>query len=175
MKKLNFLKNLINFFFLLSFFPFIQFSVFLFKILFNYEVMTPVKLSGVQISSIDFHAKIVCILVILSGIFFIFSVYLLKKVILHFIKNDFFNDEVITLLNKIGKYILVAIFIKVTALSYYTLISVPIMNGTFNSYPDNVKNYDFHFPLLCLGLFFMVISEAFKMAKNLKEENELTV
>ena len=29
--------------------------------------------------------------------------------------------------------------------------------------------------LICLGLFFMVLSEVFKVAKHAKEENELTV
>ncbi len=29
--------------------------------------------------------------------------------------------------------------------------------------------------LLCLGFFFMILSEIFKISRNMKEENELTI
>ena len=32
-----------------------------------------------------------------------------------------------------------------------------------------------HIIIICLGLFFMVLSEIFKIAKNAKQENDLTI
>jgi hypothetical protein len=32
-----------------------------------------------------------------------------------------------------------------------------------------------HLTLICLGLFFMVLSEVFKIAKTAKQENDLTI
>jgi hypothetical protein len=32
-----------------------------------------------------------------------------------------------------------------------------------------------HLVIICLGLFFLVLSEVFKIAKNAKQENDLTI
>jgi hypothetical protein len=166
MKRLNYLKKLVDFIYFISIFTILKMAVDLSKILLDNKEMLPLKLTGIEFTSIDITVKIVLIFVTISALLFIYSIYLLRKVISFFIKKEIFNDEVILLLNKIGKCLLASFLIKAIPLILY----IYAFNHKFES-----PHFEYHFSLICLGLFFMVLSEVFKIAKDMKEENELTV
>ena len=167
MKNINILQKLIGivyFFFLLELVKSLIFSV---RILFGYNVKLPVSINGIELTFIDGYTKIAIALLFIGLLFFIYSIHLLRKIIVYFVKNDLFNSEVIIYFNKTGKCLLASSLLKVVSLGLF-FVAGQIKNN------QNLK-LDTHFPLICLALFFMVLSEAFKIAKKAKEENDLTV
>lgn len=170
MKKLNYLKKSLDFFYFACFIPVLIMLADYSRILFNHNEILPINISGFEFTFIDTTVKIVISFTVISVFLFLYTISLLRKVILHFIKNEIFSDEVILLLNKIGKILISTILIKGIPLIIYKILT------SNNAIETNHKHYfDFHFSGIGLGLFFMVLSEVFKIAKNLKEENELTV
>jgi hypothetical protein len=101
---------------------------------------------------------------ILFGIYFI---YIFIKTLRYFQQVKPFHIDVINNFNKIGR-----------------LFSVIGIAGSLLFFVARLilKNeFKIHFGLspylllICLGLFFMILSEVFKVAKHAKEENELTI
>ena len=167
MKNLNLLQKLIGVVYFLLFFELIRSLVFITHVLFNYNVSLPVSINGIELTIINGYTKIAIALLFIGLLFFIYSIHLLRKIIVYFLKNDLFNSEVIIYFNKTGKCLLTSSLLKVVSLGFF-LAAGQIKNN------QNLK-LDTHFPLICLALFFMVLSEAFKIAKKAKEENELTI
>lgn len=167
MKNINILQKLIGivyFFLLLELVKSLIFSV---RILFGYNVKLPVSINGIELTFIDGYTKIAIALLFIGLLFFIYSIHLLKKIIAYFIKNDLFNSEVIICFNKAGKCLLVSSQLKFVSAVIFFAIN-PIKQN------QNLK-LDTYFSLICLALFFIILSEAFKIAKKAKEENELTI
>ncbi|MBA4316849.1 MAG: hypothetical protein C0412_00460 [Flavobacterium sp.] len=167
MKNINILQKLIGivyFFLLLELVKSLIFSV---RILFGYNVKLPVIINGIELTFIDGYTKIAIVLLFIGLLFFIYSIHLLRKIIVYFLKNDLFNSEVIICFNKTGKSLLASSLLKVVSLGLFFAANQIQIN-------QNLK-LDTHFPLICLALFFMVLSEVFKIAKKAKEENELTI
>ena len=91
------------------------------------------------------------------------------KLLVHFSKRQIFEDAPITLLDTIGKYfVLASLLTGVPAFIY----NITVKNETKISFGGAFDSFLF---TASLGLFFMVLSEVFKIAKNMKEENDLTV
>jgi EamA domain-containing membrane protein RarD len=88
----------------------------------------------------------------------------------HFQKRDIFNPDVIKHFNLIGKLI-----ISSSLLSNLSLFIYNMVNQDHIELSLGFGSYDSFLISISLGLFFMVISEIFKIAASLKEENELTV
>ena len=85
----------------------------------------------------------------------------------YFQKVKPFHLDVIQNFYKIG-YLLIAVgFVG----SMLTFVSRLVVKGEFKINLGLTP----YLILICLGLFFMVLSEVFKVAKHAKEENELTV
>ncbi|NRS87344.1 hypothetical protein HNQ02_000244 [Flavobacterium sp. 7E] len=171
MKKLTYLKFFINFFFtgaiVSSFFLLVKLS----KVLFDYKIQKPFQIENLDLVLSGVNLKIVLSFITISSFVFIYGIYLLKKVVLLFMENKIFDDQVILLLNKIGKILILSALLK----------GIPILCSIIFSFQEigtgskNDNYIGFHFSVYVLALFFMVLSEVFKIAKNLKDENELTV
>jgi len=97
----------------------------------------------------------------------IYCLYIFRKTLRYFQKTKPFHNDVIENFYKIG-YLLVGVGIGGTLMSFTSRL---LFRGqlTINL---GLTPYVI---LICLGLFFMVLSEVFKIAKHAKEENELTV
>ena len=170
MRKLQILKTLLDLFWFFSLISLVAIVIFIPFYLTGSAGEIPVRIKGQEIANDDLFSKIVVVLNVISGLFFVYSVFLLRKVVTHFQKRDIFNIEVIKYFNLIGKLIIVS--------SILTNVTLFIFNAVKRNHADlsiDFGGYDSFILSLCLGLFFMVISEVFKIAKNIKEENELTI
>lgn len=97
----------------------------------------------------------------------VYALHLFRKILRYFQKELLFDPYVIKTLNIIGIIFLVTSFIDSGIGFLYKLVQQKSMNLEYglNSF----------IILFTLGLFFMILSEVFKIAKATEEENELTI
>lgn len=100
---------------------------------------------------------------------FTYALFQFKKTLELFYKNIYFDDRVISSLNLTGKSFLGA----AALLAGLEFLYHVIVDGTFEIGID--FSFDSVFFALVLGLFFLVLSDVFANAKQLKDENDLTV
>ncbi len=112
---------------------------------------------------------IIFLLIIYIGyLFLVYALYLFKKTLVLFQKRIIFDDAVIKNFDQIGKAILIGYFIALAPMIFFALTDNPVQLKVSFGLNESLL-------IAGLGLFFMVLSEVFLMAKNLKTENELTV
>ena len=171
MRKLQILKALLDFFFVISIIAIIAMVVFIPIMFFSTEpIDIPIKINGERILVVDLITKSILTLGIVSYCFFVYGIYLLRKVLNMFAKRIIFEETVILLLDKIGKSFLIA--------SIFTSVPLFVYNITHKTDHADVEfggGFSSFLFTASLGLFFMVLSTVFKIAKNMKEENELTI
>lgn len=101
--------------------------------------------------------------------FDIYALYLFKKLLRLFERNVIFHPDVIRLLDQIGKAILIGYAICFAADFLYAALVENRMEIDF------IDGIDTAIATIGLGVFFLVLSDVFLMAKNIKDENDLTV
>lgn len=139
-------------------------------ILFSSDWDIPVKIGGNYLETNSVGAKIAVVIGSIAYLLYVYAVFLLKKTIDLFIKRRLFDDEVIKKFNTIGKiFVAVALMTSIPSFFYSVFIKQNIGLNLTSYYSDSML---FN---IAIGLFFMILSEVFKIAKNLKEENELTI
>lgn len=144
--------------------------IFIPVILFNSEGDLPFRISGNIIDVNSVFGKVVVVIAGITYLLYVYAVFLLKKTIDLFIKRLLFDDEVIKKLNIIGKiFVAVALMTGIPSFFYSVFFKQHIEFDLTSYFSDSML---FN---VAIGLFFMILSEVFKIAKNLKEENELTV
>lgn len=126
----------------------------------------PIKINGQTMTSDNLESKLFILIGTTSYLLIIYCIYLFRKILTCFIKTDIFNREVVANFKKIGILIIIYALINLLCSFLYD-ISNRITSLELGTSPYLI--------ILCLGLFFMVLSEIFKIAKNQKEENDLTV
>lgn len=139
-------------------------------ILFNSEWDIPVTISGNDIEEYTIGAKIIMAIGSIAYLLYVYAIFLLKKTIDLFIEKLLFDDKVIRNFNTIGKvFIIVALLTSVPSFFYHVY--------TNQEFVLDLTGYDSDSMLfnIAIGLFFITLSEVFKIAKIQKEENELTV
>lgn len=160
MRKLNFLNAITNYVYIISVISFPLAVIFSILILFDLT-------SGKINDYVGIWSKIV-ILIVLAGFgLFVYTLYHFKKLLANFKEKLIFETGTCQLFHKIGKTII-----------YFALLSF-----IFGFIPKTTQattiNITFGFSpslfIVSLGLFFLVLAEVFKMGKQLKEENELTI
>lgn len=171
MRKLNILKAIVDFFFFISIIP----SIFGMPIIIMLAVMperVPIKFSDNSISgNLSLTEMIIIILIIYIGYLFqVYAAYLFRKTLELFRKRIIFDEKVIKLLDQTGKAILIGYFIILVPVLYLYL-----MDGTSGLNFEFNFSFNSSFIIIGLGLFFMVLSEVFLIATNMKKENDLTV
>lgn len=130
----------------------------------------PIKINGVVSSSFDsVYSKIGLIVSVLSYFLFVYAIYLLKKTVTLFIKGKIFDNKVISNLSSIGKIFIIVTLIINTVEFIFKVATTQKATLMINS------GFDSFLFVISIGLFFIIISEVFKIAKNMKDENELTI
>lgn len=170
MRKLQILKALLDLFCFFSVLAFVLMLVFIPLMFFNDEILKdiPIKINGEKLLIVDFTTKIILIFEIFAFGIFAFGIYKLRMVLSLFQKRIIFESENIQLLNQVGICFLATSFLSGIPMIVYQMHHRNInieFGGSFNSFLFSAS----------LGLFFMVLSEVFKIAKRAKEENELTI
>lgn len=115
--------------------------------------------------------EVLFITIMIASLYFpIYALRLLSRTLVYFRDGYFFETEVIFNLNKIGKVIIAGYLISSLPWITYQTFAKPVV--IFGDYSDWLTDTLF---ALALGLFFIVLSEVFRAAKVMKEENDLTV
>ena len=167
MKKLNILKIIIDFLWIISW-PIIIIILFIIPYIFISEDFTsiPIKINGDIIAPNNMTSKIILSIMSVSILLVLYCLNLFKKTLRFFTQRKMFDNMVLKNLNTIGKLLIVFSITNIICSFIYNLNSNKI-NIEISISPLIL--------ILCLGLFFMVLSEIFELAKNAKEENDLTV
>ncbi|WAC00849.1 DUF2975 domain-containing protein [Lacinutrix neustonica] len=168
MKKLIILKALVDFIWIVTCLPLIPialfFSVYMF---FNEGVLKTFNVLNQGLIITPWYLKIVALLVVSVLFVCIYSFYLFRKTLRYFQNRKPFDDYVIGSYKRIGQLLLVSgISAALISFSFYLFFK--------NSLTLNFGLSPYLF-MVCLGLFFLVLSETFKIAKTAKQENELTI
>lgn len=167
MKKLSLLRDWTKALFILSVLPII-FLPALLIIFFFFPDMMPMKVDILGANEIGFIEFIVMVIIITGYCLFVYSLYLFRKVLELFSKRQIFSDEVVKYFQQIGQLIYYGLLLGAVPSNLYLILT----RDEHELDMDKLVDYIFVFSL---GLFFTVLSEIFKKAKNLKEENDLTV
>ncbi len=169
MRKLSILKTCIDFAFYISCFTLLAFVIFIPFALLGELNDLPIKMNGREMIIDNWQAKVVLICGLISTFFFVYGIFLLRKTITFFVKRDLFNIVVIRNFNIIGICIITSTLLILVPSFLYNAFNRSKMGLTLDAGFDS--------PLLAisLGLFFMVLSEVFKIANKIKEENDLTL
>ena len=170
MRKLNILKTILDIFWWSALIFLTGLILFLPFYLFDSEMDITVKIKGQEIESQTVFSKVIVFVNVIGSLLFLYSIYLLRKVVNLFKKREVFNDEVVRLFNLIGKLIVASSIIGSFSIFMYNMIERNHLGLSLD-----FGSYDSFLISVSLGLFFMVISEVFKIAKNMKEENDLTI
>lgn len=168
MRKLIVLKSLVDFLWFITCIPLIPlilfFSVYMF---FNDEVLKIFNVLERGIIITPWSLKVLVLLIVALVLVSIYCFYLFRKTLRYFQQRKPFDLFVINSYNKIGNLLLISGIVG----SILNFIFQLFFKGEFMI---NIGLSPYLF-VICLGLFFMVLSETFKIAKTAKEENELTI
>ena len=167
MKKLSILKAIIDLLYYMSI-PILIILLLLVSYIFLSDETNslPFKINGQQMNLDSIESKLFVLIGVASYLLIIYCIYLFRKILTCFVKTEIFNKEVITNFNKMGMLIITYALINLLCSFFYDISNRNISLELGNS-PYLI--------LICLGLFFMVLSEIFRIAKNQKEENDLTI
>ncbi|MEO5777916.1 MAG: DUF2975 domain-containing protein [Flavobacterium sp.] len=167
MKKLNLLKTIVDFIWIMSliFLPLI--IILSIMIIINKEIIDiPLTFATGTIDLTNGFGKIALVINVLNFSLLLYSLYFFRKLLTQFKKRMIFETEICFLLDKIGRLIILAsivqLFADFTGKLSYDKVGIEFGYGPF-------------LYLLALGLFFKVLSEVFTIGRKMKEENELTI
>jgi hypothetical protein len=167
MRKLYLLKAIIDFVWIMALItiPFLLFFIG-YLLISNEPFDVPIKMNGIEITVLDFNAKIVLFFATLSFLVVLHGLYLIKKLLRLFQLKIIFDEKIIFYFNRIGNLFILSGFLSGVPAFFYKIaqgeIKIEIGANPF-------------LYLISLGLFFAVLAEVFKMGKQLKEENEPTI
>ena len=167
MKKINVLKSIVDFIWIFTMpviLLIVGFSIAIFFIdLGDFNI----KINAINFNQNDVLTKVLFVVSALNYLLIIAALYFFRKVINHFIRVKIFEKMVIASFQKIGNLLTISGFISL-------IISI-ISKIYFEQKVTLEFGLNQHLVIICLGLFFLVLSEVFKIAKNAKQENDLTI
>ena len=168
MNKLNVLKNLIDFVWIVSCIPaailLIAASIYMF---FDGEILKIMNTTVDGGIESQWSLKIFVLFFVALILVAMYCFYLFRKALRYYQKRKPFDDFVIHTYHKIGKLLVITSILGGISSFAFNLIfkSELMLNIGFTPY----------FFGACLGLFFMVLSETFIVAKKSKEDSDLTI
>ena len=170
MRQFNILKAILDFFWFFSILGAIGLVVFLPFYLFESVIDIPIKIKGQEIATNNLFSKIIVFVNVVGGFLFLYSIYLLRKVVGLFQKREIFNDQIVHLFNRIGQLVIASSLTSNISLFIYKFVEKDQAGLSID-----LGSYDSFLISISLGLFFIVIGAVFKIATRMKEENELTI
>jgi hypothetical protein len=167
MKKINVLKWIIDVLWIFSMPLILIITGFSVAVLFIDLSDLNIELNTINIDQNDLFSKILFIISMLNYLLIIAALYFFRAVLNHFIRLKIFERRVIIGFKKIGNLLLVSGFISIVVSIISSLYFEQKLSASFG--------LNEHLVIICLGLFFLILSEIFKIAKNTKQENDLTI
>ncbi|WP_457616622.1 DUF2975 domain-containing protein [Lutibacter sp.] len=168
MKKIQLLKAIVDFIWIV-FIPIIPFAIIAIPFILIVDDIGDfdIKINGLLLASKSILSKVLIAVSILTFLLTFYSLYLFRKVLAHFLRLKIFDNTVISLFEKIGNLLIIS--------GILSLIVSFVAKLYFKHKVVFEIGYNSKIMLICLGLFFMILSEVFKISKAMKEENDLTV
>ncbi|MFK5958609.1 MAG: DUF2975 domain-containing protein, partial [Lutibacter sp.] len=127
----------------------------------------PFRINGLDFLVSNLSSKITLAISLCSYLVIIYSIYLFKKILRYFKNLKIFDNYVIVQLNKIGYLLVISSFLNGVPIFIYRLMIKQKFSIDIGLSPFIL--------LISLGLFFMILSEIFKISQTIKIENDLTV
>lgn len=166
MKKLNILKTIVDLSWIfLTPFILIALIAIPYILFIDNSNYIDIHISGFRIKTIDIPTKILIVTKMVSYLILIYCVFIFGRILEYFQRHKIFDKFVLKNFNKMGVLLVVCSFIMGIPSILYDVFYAENVTITFGFTPF----------LLCMGMFFMVLSEIFKISRNMKEENELTI
>ena len=166
MRKLNFLKGIVDFVWITALFssPFLLF--FMGVVFLDSEPLDiPIKINGTILEVVYLKTKVLFGFLCISASLIIYGLFLFRKLLRLFQLKIIFDLEIVSLMKRLG----------------FVIILSALLGGIPNFILEIIKNnislslgLNPFVLLFSLGLFFLVLSEVFTIAKSKKEENDLT-
>ena len=169
MRKIYFLRAVLELMLLFSVMGAVVLLITTFFMLTDTDWNIPFIVNGVSTTPDSFASKILFVVTVLGYLLFVYAIYLFKKIVNLFINQKIFDDITIKNLGIIGK-IFIIITLVINSIEF--VIKVTTTHKTEIVISSGFDSFLF---TIAIGLFFIIMSEVFKIAKNLKEENELTI
>tara|TARA_B100000795_G_C22752178_1_gene419915 strand:- start:350 stop:856 length:507 start_codon:yes stop_codon:yes gene_type:complete len=168
MKKLNILKAIIDFIWIVTAPIGIPLILICIPALFFYDLSDlNIKIQGINFVTEDLYSKILIAIALSNYLLLMYSLYLFRKSLRYFLSAKIFDVYIIHSFKKIGNAIVLSGIIS--------LIISFVGQIHFKQEISLEFGLNTYLVLICLGLFFMVLSEIFKIAKTAKQENDLTI
>ena len=167
MKKINILKTIVDLLWIFSM-PVVLIIIGVSFTTFFVDLSDlNIELNTINMNQNDLFSKILFVVSSLNYLLLIVALYFFRKVLTNFIRVRIFEEVVISSFKKIGNLLTFSGFISL-------IISI-IGKIYFEQKVSLEFGLNQHLVIICLGLFFLVLSEIFKIAKNAKQENDLTI
>lgn len=171
MRKIHLLKTIVDFVWITSIIGYGLIFILILGVLFNADWISPkFTISDVSYSSMSISTKIIFLAFYLINGFILYCLHLFRQIIQSFKNLKIFENIVIKNFQKIGNFIL---FLGFFNLFFNFIFTFFIENEIVKKVSVSLSGNLFLF--LGLGFFFMILSEIFKIAKNTKQENDLTI
>jgi len=143
--------------------------IYLEMLFFNFQF--PIEINNRVIQEFTWKTTLIILgNVIISGIS-IYIIYLLRKLIRSFFKEEIFSRLQISLFNLIGQLIIICTIAQFFLDFFANLLLESRLKLSFSI--DSA--FDSSLFILALGLFFIYLGKLFSRSRELKQENELTV
>lgn len=168
MQKLSALKTIADILFYLSLIPVIFGIPFLIVFLVAPD-RVPFEVSFADdnlINATNGEKALFILLILICYLFYVYALYVFRELLGLFKQKIFFSDRISAGFNLVGKLIIngyLTYVIGYFILALFTIHDIEINIGLSILY------------VLGAGYFFIVLGSIFKMAKQMKEENELTI
>jgi len=167
MKKINILKTIVDLLWIFSM-PVVLIIIGVSFTTFFIDLSDlNIELNTINMNQNDLFSKILFVVSSLNYLLLIVALYFFRKVLTNFVSVRVFEEVVISSFKKIGNLL--------TFSGFISLIISRIGKIYFEQKVSLEFGLNQHLVLICLGLFFLVLSEIFKIAKNAKQENDLTI
>ena len=167
MRKLIFLKTIVDYVWIMSVIVYPLLIVFIgFALFSNEPIDIPINISGININATTSFGKIGLVLSMVNFGIVLFAIYNFKALLDNFRKKIIFEENTYQLLDKIGNLVILSasLYLISDLLGFFSKSKIGINLG-FGPF----------LYLMALGLFFKVLSEVFIIGKRIKEDNELTI
>ena len=127
--------------------------------------------ANISVEDWSFFNWIIVIISLTTYIIFLRGLYYLRKMARFLLSNKYFSNLIISNSKKSGTH-----FLLTGVLSLFLIILLWI-NKLYDGKLELVYDINFMIPLflMIIGMFFIIQSKTLLLAKNIKEENELTV
>lgn len=168
MRKINILKSIVDFIWIITVpigIPLIL--LFISAILFYDFADLNIKIQGIELIVQNLFSKILMAILLLNYLLIIYGLYLFRRSLRYFLNAKIFDVFVINSFRKIGNVLIISGII-----SFITSIVAAIY---FKQKFTLELGLNSNLILIGLGLFFLILSEIFTIAKSAKQENDLTI